>query len=169
MSVQLKVPDIGDFEQVEIIEVIVKVGDEIKKGDPVVTLESDKSSVEVPSTIEGKITNIKVKVGDKVSKDDLILETESSAKSSSQDAKKDSSEIPKNTKNLIEEAEKTVIIKKEELSNQVINEPDKEINKKENIKIAKDKVSATIKNGDIEKKKATINAVFLDTIFFDKK
>ena len=60
MSIQLKVPDIGDFEQVEIIEVIVKAGESIKKNDPVVTLESDKSSVEVPSTVEGKISNINV-------------------------------------------------------------------------------------------------------------
>ncbi len=101
MSIQLKVPDIGDFEQVEIIEVIVKAGESIKKNDPVVTLESDKSSVEVPSTVEGKISNINVKVGDKVSKGDLILEVEGNGKVSPD-------EIPKSTKNLIEEAEKTI-------------------------------------------------------------
>ena len=83
MSIQLKVPDIGDFEQVEIIEVIVKAGESIKKNDPVVTLESDKSSVEVPSTVEGKISNINVKVGDKVSKGDLILNISNSNKPSS--------------------------------------------------------------------------------------
>ena len=49
MTNQLNVPDIGDFEQVEIVEVIVKVGEKIKKNDPVVTLESDKSSVEAVS------------------------------------------------------------------------------------------------------------------------
>ena len=65
MTNQLKVPDIGDFEQVEIVEVIVKVGEKIKKNDPVVTLESDKSSVEVPSEIEGVVSNINVKVGNK--------------------------------------------------------------------------------------------------------
>ena len=50
MSSIIKVPNIGDFKEVEIIEVLVKNGDNINKGDPVITLESDKSSVEVPST-----------------------------------------------------------------------------------------------------------------------
>ncbi len=74
MSEILKVPNIGDFKEVEIIEVLVKNGDEINKGDPIITLESDKSSVEVPSTISGKISDIKVKIGDKVSEGDPILE-----------------------------------------------------------------------------------------------
>ena len=73
MSLELLVPDIGDFENVEIIEILVKKGDKINKNDSVVTLESDKSSVEVPSSYEGVIENIKVKIGDKVSKGDLIL------------------------------------------------------------------------------------------------
>ena len=72
MSLKLLIPDIGDFENVEIIEILVKKGDKIKKNDPVVTLESDKSSVEVPSNFAGTIENIKVKIGDKVSKGDLI-------------------------------------------------------------------------------------------------
>ena len=70
MTIKLLVPDIGDFEKVEVIELLVKVGQEIKKNDSIVTIESDKSSVEIPSTIEGKIEKIDVKVGDKVSKDD---------------------------------------------------------------------------------------------------
>ena len=74
MSEIVKVPNIGDFKEVEIIEVLVKNGDEINKGDPIITLESDKSSVEVPSTISGKISDIKVKIGDKVSEGDPILE-----------------------------------------------------------------------------------------------
>ena len=61
MSKNISVPDIGDFKDVEIIEVLVKPGDQVKKNDPIVTLESDKSSVEVPSTFEGIIENIKVK------------------------------------------------------------------------------------------------------------
>jgi pyruvate dehydrogenase E1 component len=73
MTEKLLVPDIGDFENVEVIELLVKEGQEIKKNDPVVTIESDKSSVEIPSTFSGKIESIKVKVGDKVSKGDLIL------------------------------------------------------------------------------------------------
>ena len=73
MREKLLVPDIGDFENVEVIELLVKEGQEIKKNDPVVTIESDKSSVEIPSIFSGKIVSIAVKVGDKVSKDDLIL------------------------------------------------------------------------------------------------
>ena len=68
MASEIIVPDIGDFENVEIIEILVKPGDIIKTNDPVVTLESDKSSVEVPSTLAGKISSLKVKIGDKVSK-----------------------------------------------------------------------------------------------------
>ena len=70
----IKVPNIGDFKSVEIIEVLVKNGEEIKKGDPLITLESDKSSVEVPSPLSGKILNINVKIGDKVSEGDTVLE-----------------------------------------------------------------------------------------------
>jgi pyruvate dehydrogenase E2 component (dihydrolipoamide acetyltransferase) len=77
MSSIIKVPNIGDFKEVEIIEVLVKNGDNINKGDPVITLESDKSSVEVPSTFSGKIININVKIGDKVSEGDTILEIDS--------------------------------------------------------------------------------------------
>ena len=60
------VPDMGDFKDVEIIEVLVKEGQQIKKNDSLITLESDKSSVEVPSTHDGKIEKIAVSVGDKV-------------------------------------------------------------------------------------------------------
>ena len=74
MSLELLVPDIGDFENVEIIEILVKKGDKINKNDSVVTLESDKSSVEVPSTFEGIIENIKVKIGDKVSKGQVLCQ-----------------------------------------------------------------------------------------------
>ena len=110
MREKLLVPDIGDFENVEVIELLVKEGQEIKKNDPVVTIESDKSSVEIPSIFSGKIDSIKVKVGDKVSKGDLILNiTTASQKSSS------SQEVPKNTENLIQEAENS--LKKEEEKN----------------------------------------------------
>ena len=72
MAQNISVPDIGDFDSVEIIEVLVKVGDQISKDDPVVTLESDKSSVEVPSPFSGKIVELNIKVGDKVSKGSLL-------------------------------------------------------------------------------------------------
>ena len=66
MSKNISVPDIGDFKDVEIIEVLVKPGDQIKKNDPIVTLESDESSVEVPSPYDGKISQLKVKISSKM-------------------------------------------------------------------------------------------------------
>ncbi len=109
MSEKLLVPDIGDFENVEVIELLVKEGQEINKNDPIVTIESDKSSVEIPSTLSGIIESIKVKVGDKVSKGDLILKVlESNKKSSASET------IPKDTENLIKEAEKSLEKKHEE-------------------------------------------------------
>ena len=72
MTQSIIVPDIGDFKSVEIIEVLVKVGDQINKDDPIVTVESDKSSVEVPSPFSGKILELNVKIGDKVSKGSLL-------------------------------------------------------------------------------------------------
>ena len=76
----IKVPNIGDFKEVEIIEILVKEGDQINKGDPIITLESDKSSVEVPSTVSGKILKINIKIGDKVSEGDEVLEIQSESK-----------------------------------------------------------------------------------------
>ncbi len=70
---EIKVPNIGDFKDVEIIEVLVSEGQILQKNDPVITIESDKSSVEIPSNFEGKIKSLKIKVGDKVSEGDLIL------------------------------------------------------------------------------------------------
>tara|TARA_Y100000768_G_C23990011_1_gene691782 strand:- start:4592 stop:5836 length:1245 start_codon:yes stop_codon:yes gene_type:complete len=72
-SQKIVVPNIGDFKDVEIIEVLVKPGQKIKKNDSIITLESDKSSVEVPSTHEGLVEEINVKVGDRVNEGDLIL------------------------------------------------------------------------------------------------
>ena len=70
---EIKVPDIGDFKDVEVIEVLVATGQKIKKNDPLITIESDKSSVEIPSIFDGKIKSVKTKIGDKVSEGDLIL------------------------------------------------------------------------------------------------
>ena len=70
---EIKVPNIGDFKDVEVIEVLVTEGQKLKKNDPLITIESDKSSVEIPSISEGKIKSLKIKVGDKVSEGDLIL------------------------------------------------------------------------------------------------
>ena len=100
--IDIKVPNIGDFKDVEIIEILVKKGQEINKGDSVITLESDKSSVEVPSDHSGKISNINVKVGDKVSEGDLILKIELFKK---EDIKIDNKEV-NNTKEIHKHSEK---------------------------------------------------------------
>ena len=76
MATKITVPDIGDFENVEIIEILTKTGAIIKKNDPIVTLESDKSSVEVPSPFSGKISSLEVKIGDKVSKGSILATIE---------------------------------------------------------------------------------------------
>ena len=70
---EIKVPNIGDFKDVEVIEVLVSEGQTLKKNDPLITIESDKSSVEIPSNFDGKIKTLKIKVGDKVSEGDMIL------------------------------------------------------------------------------------------------
>ena len=72
-EIEIKVPNIGDFKDVEVIEVLVSEGQAIKKNDPLITIESDKSSVEIPSNFDGKIKTLKIKMGDKVSEGDLIL------------------------------------------------------------------------------------------------
>ena len=78
---EIKVPNIGEFKDVEVIEVLVSNGQLISKNDPLITIESDKSSVEIPATYDGKIKSVNIKVGDKVSEGDLILilEAESEA------------------------------------------------------------------------------------------
>ena len=118
MTSKITVPDIGDFENVEIIEILVKPGSVIKKDDPIVTLESDKSSVEVPSPFEGTISAIQVKMGDKVSKGTVLalienqevnskkeLKKENESENTLSDSKKD--EILPNTEKIIKQAEST--------------------------------------------------------------
>ena len=76
-EIEIKVPNIGEFKNVEVIEVLVSEGQTLKKNDPLITIESDKSSVEIPSNFDGKIKSLKIKIGDKVSEGDLILILES--------------------------------------------------------------------------------------------
>ncbi|HEX9181559.1 MAG TPA: FAD-dependent oxidoreductase, partial [Burkholderiales bacterium] len=71
--VEVKVPDIGDFKDVPVIEVLIKPGDSVKQEDPLVTLESDKATMEVPSSASGVVKELKVKIGDKVSEGTVIL------------------------------------------------------------------------------------------------
>ena len=78
-TIEVKVPDIGDFKDVPIIEVFVKPGDVVKAEDPLVTLESDKATMDVPSPSAGTVKTLKVKLGDKVSEGSVILVLESGA------------------------------------------------------------------------------------------
>ena len=103
MNKKLTVPDIGEFKNVEVIEILVKPGDLIKENQPIVTIESDKSSVEIPSTISGKVESVEVKVGDKVSEGDLLLNLSSSSKTPSEKT------LPKDTENIIQQAEAAMI------------------------------------------------------------
>ena len=105
---KILVPNIGDFKNVEVIEVLVKSGQQIKKNDPLITLESDKSSVEVPATDEGKINKISIKVGDKVSEGTEILSLETIGK------KEESKKIAKVKENItpkevVEETPKEIV------------------------------------------------------------
>lgn len=74
--IEIKVPDIGDFDAVEIIEVLVSVGDEVSENQDVITLESDKAAMEIPSNVAGKVVALNVAVGDKVKEGSVILSLE---------------------------------------------------------------------------------------------
>ena len=101
-EIDIKVPNIGDFTDVEVIEVLVNEGQAILKNDPLITIESDKSSVEIPSNFKGKVKSLKLKVGDKVSEGDLILILELSS---------DENEVKAETK--IEKQSQTLVEKKQ--------------------------------------------------------
>ena len=81
----VELPDIGDFDAVDIIEVLVKVGDTVNENDSIITLETDKATMEIPAPFAGKVTKLSVKVGDKVAKGDLILTLESESENSEDD------------------------------------------------------------------------------------
>ncbi|MBO6492740.1 MAG: biotin/lipoyl-binding protein [Pelagibacteraceae bacterium] len=114
MATEITVPDIGDFNNVEIIEIQIKPGDIIKEDDSIVTLESNISSMEVPASIAGKISELKVKIGDRVSKGSVLALIESGEKIKEepikQKEKKDEKILPE-TEKIIKEAESTIIKK----------------------------------------------------------
>ena len=110
MATKITVPDIGDFENVEIIEILTKPGAIIKKNDPIVTLESDKSSVEVPSPFAGKISSVEVKIGDKVSKGSVLATIEENQSEISEKIK--NKEKPEQVK---QKKEKPLVLKEEEV------------------------------------------------------
>ena len=99
---EIKVPNIGEFKDVEVIEVLVSNGQSISKNDPLITIESDKSSVEIPASFEGKIKSVDIKVGDKVSEGDVILVL---------DSKSEAKQEVKEDIKIIEESKKTEIKK----------------------------------------------------------
>ena len=78
-TIQVKVPDIGDFKEVEVIELLVKVGDTIKVDQSLITVESDKASMEIPSSHAGVITALHIKLGDKVAEGSVVLDVEAGA------------------------------------------------------------------------------------------
>ena len=88
----VKVPDIGDFQDVPVVAVLVSVGDTVAKEDPLIELESDKATMEVPSSAAGKITEIRVKEGDSVTQGDVILVLEGADAEEGEDAPKEKTE-----------------------------------------------------------------------------
>lgn len=77
--VEVKVPDIGDFAEVPVIDLFVKVGDTIKVDDAIVTLESDKATMDVPSTVDGVVKEVLVQLGSKVAEGALLIKVETGA------------------------------------------------------------------------------------------
>src|SRR5476651_275049 len=72
-AIDIKVPDIGDFKDVPVIEIYVKVGDTVKAEDPLVSLESDKATMDVPAPLSGVVEEIRVKLGDTVNEGSIIM------------------------------------------------------------------------------------------------
>ena len=93
-AIEVKVPDIGDFDAVEIIEVLVSAGDSIEAEDSLITVESDKASMEIPAPESGVVKEVKVKVGDKISQGDLILMLDAEAASAEAEPAPASDEKP---------------------------------------------------------------------------
>src|SRR5262245_53578830 len=91
---EVKVPDIGDFKEVEVIEVLVKPGDTIAKEQSLITLESDKATMEIPSPDAGVVGELRVKVGDKVSKGSPILLLQASTKAKAPEAAQPAAPVP---------------------------------------------------------------------------
>ena len=107
---EIKVPNIGDFKDVEVIEVLVLENKFIKKNDPIITIESDKSSVEIPSNFDGQVKSLKVKVGDKVSEGRVILTLDiKEEKTKDKEYKKEEKVQIKQVQKISEEIEKTEV------------------------------------------------------------
>ena len=92
---EIKVPNIGEFKNVEVIEVLVSSGQLVSKDEPLITIESDKSSVEIPCSLNGKVKSINVKVGDKISEGDIIIILENI-----EEVRKSIKDLPKKEENV---------------------------------------------------------------------
>ena len=75
---EIKIPDIGDFKSVDVTEILVKPGDRVEKESSLITVESDKSSMEIPSPVAGVVQGLRVRIGDKVSEGSVIVVMEAS-------------------------------------------------------------------------------------------
>ena len=93
--IPIPIPDIGDFDSVEVIEIIVKVGDSIKKEDPLITVESDKASMDIPSPFDGVVEEIKVKIGDQVKEGVEIITITSSEEISKKETSNEKEAVKK--------------------------------------------------------------------------
>ena len=93
-TIEVTLPDVGDFDQVEIIEILVAVGDQVEAEDSLLTLESDKATMEIPSPHGGRVTQINVAVGDKISKGDPVLILEQASDSAQPVAEAEAEEKP---------------------------------------------------------------------------
>ena len=110
----VELPDIGDFDAVDIIEVLVKIGDTVNENDSIITLETDKATMEIPAPFSGKVSSLSVRVGDKVAKGDLILILESESNQSEDIKKETPSTEEVNQVNEDNVAEKTLTANKSE-------------------------------------------------------
>ena len=117
---EIKVPNIGEFKDVEVIEVLVSNGQSVSKNHPLITIESDKSSVEIPATFGGKVKSMIVKVGDKVSEGDVILILESNSVSQ-QEVKEEDKIIEQSKKVEIKIPKITKTIKREKNNNKIVS------------------------------------------------
>ena len=110
---EIKVPNIGEFKDVEVIEVLVSNGQLISKNDPLITIESDKSSVEIPSSFAGKVKSVNIKIGDRVSEGDIILFLEESKEIKEQTkSKKEEIKLQSKQETIIENKPKQKFIEK---------------------------------------------------------
>lgn len=144
-SVEFKVPDLGEnIESADVIKVLVSEGDELQIDDPVIEIETDKATVEVPSEVSGKITKLNVKEGDKVKVDDVLLIVESSGEK--KEKKKEKKEEPKK-----EEKKKTEDKKEEKPEAKKEDKQEEKTSSKEEMR-EEEKFSPTVKSSDMPKK-----------------